>query len=287
MKGNKAIVVQESEAMQEVALCDDKMVSVDNLKVQVSHIQKVMKSLMKEDVHYGVIFGTKKPSLWKPGAELLQLTFGITTEVEMEDKSTPDDVAYRVKATAIHRKNGVVLGTAYGEASSNEDKYKWKASICDEQFEQTPENRRRVKFGKGKAGAIYKVKQIRTEPADIANTILKMAEKRAVIGITLRVTSASGVFDQSEHDSEGSGGSDNAQQQSHPKEVSQPKPQYQQAPSAPPLESPPDEAFEGPAVSSGCEGCSVKISEKVTSFSMSRFGKALCMDCQKLEPTNG
>lgn len=30
-----------------------------------------------------------------------------------------------------------------------------------------------------------------------------------------------------------------------------------------------------------CSSCGVKITEKVMSFSKSRYGRALCMDCQK------
>ena len=40
------------------------------------------------------------------------------------------------------------------------------------------------------------VDQIRTEPADLANTILKMACKRAMIAMTLNVTAASDIFTQ-------------------------------------------------------------------------------------------
>ena len=37
-----------------------------------------------------------------------------------------------------------------------------------------------------------------------------------------------------------------------------------------------------PAISkAGCESCGVKISDKVKVFSVQRYGKALCMDCQK------
>jgi len=236
-----------TEMEQDTALYDDKAMTPESLREHVTHIQKIMKSVMKEGAHYGTIPGTKKPGLWKPGAEILQLTFGISISVEIEDKSTEDAVRIRVKATATHRKNGTVLGSAYGEASSNEEKYKWRAAVCQEEFNKTPELKKRVKYKrKYKSKEIEKVNQVKTEPADIANTVLKMAEKRAVIGITIRVTAASDVFDQSEYDDNGSAQSGNGQTsqvQSHPKDVSQPKPyqapqpQYQQAPSPPDIGS--------------------------------------------------
>jgi hypothetical protein len=54
---------------------------------------------------------------------------------------------------------------------------------------------KRVKFGR-KAGGHYTVQQIRTEPADLANTALKMACKRAKIAMVLNVTAASDMFSQ-------------------------------------------------------------------------------------------
>lgn len=292
-----AVQAQQEPKIQEIALYDDKSMTPESLREHVTHIQKIMRSVMIEGAHYGTIPGTKKPGLWKPGAEILQLTFGITISVEVEDKSTTDAVTIRVKATATHRKNGTVLGTAYGEASSNEEKYKWRAAVCQEEFDGTSDLKKRVKFKKSyNRRDIEKVNQIKTEPADIANTVLKMAEKRAVIGITLRVTSASDVFDQTEYDDNGSAHSGNGQTsqvQSHSKDVSQPQPyqapQPQQSAQQVPVQSQTPAAAAASA-STGCEGCLAKIGEKVLSFSMSKFGRALCMDCQKrdhpLEPVN-
>jgi len=67
--------------------------------------------------------------------------------------------------------------------------------VCTEEFELTPENARRLKFAKWK-GQIEKKIQIRTEAADMANTVLKMACKRAMIAMTLNVTAASDIFTQ-------------------------------------------------------------------------------------------
>jgi hypothetical protein len=82
-----------------------------------------------------------------------------------------------------------VLGEGIGECSSNEEKYKWRKAY-DEEWNATPENRRRIKFGK------YKDKQVRTEPADVANTILKMAKKRAQVDAVITCTAASDIFTQ-------------------------------------------------------------------------------------------
>jgi hypothetical protein len=146
-------------------------------------------------VHYGVIPGTPKPTLYKPGAEVLCATFRIAPEFKIEDLSTEDCFRYRVTCVGRHQSSGIVLAEGMGSASSSEEKYKWRRSLCQEEFDGTPENRRRVKYAKGSNG-VYTLKQIRAEPADIDNTILKMACKRAQVAMTLNATAASDIFTQ-------------------------------------------------------------------------------------------
>lgn len=169
------------------------------LRQQVNLIQQVMQAVMKRETHYGVIPGAQKPSLWKPGAEVLAATFRIAIGYVVEDLSNGDAVRYRVKAIGSHQTTNVQLGEGVGECSTDEEKYKWRKAICDEEFEDAPETRRRVRYGKGKTGT-YKVKQIRTEPADLANTVLKIACKRAQIAAILNITAASDIFTQDVED---------------------------------------------------------------------------------------
>lgn len=166
-----------------------------DIKQNVRLIQEVMGSVMKRDTHYGVIFGCKQPSLYKAGSEKLLSTFRISVEPEVDDLSTADEIRYRVRAVGRHQTSGIVVGIGIGECSTNEEKYKWRRAICDAEFDDTPETRRRIKYGKYK-GQVEKTKQIRTEPADLANTALKMAKKRAQIDLTLTATAASDIFTQ-------------------------------------------------------------------------------------------
>ncbi len=154
-------------------------------------VQDVMRAVMKPELHYGKIPGTDKPTLFQPGADVLCMTFRIAPEFAIEDLSTADSVRYRVTCRGVHQLSGVTLGSCVGEASSNEEKYKWRRAVNDKEFEGTPAAMRRIKFGK-----TWETKQVRTEPADVANTVLKMAEKRAKIGMVLNVTAASDMFGQ-------------------------------------------------------------------------------------------
>jgi len=171
-------------------------VRANEIRAQVNMIQEVMNSVMKKDIHYGIIPGCRKPSLLKPGAEKILMTFHLVADNPIiEDLSTNDCIRYRVTQRILDRQ-GNLIGAASGECSSDEDKYKWRKPICDEEFKETPEDRRMEKWIKGDGTKPIKIKRIRTNPADVGNTILKMAVKRAVVAATLITTAASDVFDQ-------------------------------------------------------------------------------------------
>jgi hypothetical protein len=127
----------------------------------------------------------------KPGAEKLNLTFRISPKIIVEDLGSADEIRYRVLCKGYHILSGDFLGDGIGEASSNEEKYKWRRAVVNKEFDETPEDRRREVYKKNKQGAYVKVKQVRTNPADIANTVLKMAKKRGNIDMILTVTAAS------------------------------------------------------------------------------------------------
>lgn len=165
-----------------------------DVRAQVNLMQDVMAEVMKKDTHYGVIPGTKQPSLYKAGAEKIMSTFRLAADPAVEDLGRDGEVHYRVKVSILSA-SGLFLGAGMGECSSSEDKYAWRGVVCDEEYDETPENRRRIKFSKWN-GKVEKKKQVRTNPADVANTILKMAKKRGMIDGVLTVTAASDLFTQ-------------------------------------------------------------------------------------------
>jgi hypothetical protein len=186
MKGNQITVLPSSQGRSLTAV---------DVREHVNLIQEVMKAVMKSEVHYGVIPGCKLPSLYKAGSEVLLTTFRIAVSVEVDDLSTADSIRYRVRTVGTHQPTGVIVGEGIGECSSDEEKYKWRKCWNKKEFEATPESRRRIKFTK-----YGEDMQVRTEPADVANTILKMAKKRAQIDLTLTATAASDIFTQDVED---------------------------------------------------------------------------------------
>ncbi|MGS1076689.1 hypothetical protein [Pseudoxanthomonas beigongshangi] len=162
-----------------------------DVRAQVNLMQDVMQEVMKDGTHYGRIPGTQSKSLYKAGAEKLMATFRLAAKPEVEDLSEGGEVAYRVTVNLLTA-GGVFVGAGIGECSSAEEKYSWRAAVHKKEWEATPENRRRIKYYRdGK-----EVQQVRTNPADVANTILKMAKKRAQVDAVITATAASDIFTQ-------------------------------------------------------------------------------------------
>ncbi len=176
------------------------MVDPKLMAERINKMHQLMKTVMKEDVHYGVIPGCAKPSLFLPGAQVIKLAFKLGTRYSVEDLSIPGEKTYRVTAEVYDQLSGTVLGYGVGECSSSEEKYAWRDAVCEEEFADALKENKRIKYCKGRNGGHYKKTQIRTNPADIANTILKMATKRADIHGTINATAASEVFTQDVED---------------------------------------------------------------------------------------
>lgn len=175
--------------------------SADQVLKRVRAIQQLMEAVMKKDTHYGVIPGTKKPTLYKAGSEQILSMFRLAVDPIVEDLSSEDECRIRV-ICRLTDASGKFLGAGVGECSSSEQKYKWRAVVGKAEWEWYLKNcpdRTRIKFGaswqNGKR-VEKQEEQVRAEVADIRNTILKMAKKRAQIDATLTVTGSSDCFDQ-------------------------------------------------------------------------------------------
>jgi hypothetical protein len=167
------------------------------LRSHVQRVQEAMKGIMKEGVHFGTIPGTPKPSLWKPGAEVLCMMFHIAPSFDIDDLSSDDLIRYRVTCTGTHQATRMILGEGLGECSTGEEKYKWRRAVCPDEYEDIDPDRRRKKWAMDKSkNEAYFTYQVRTEPADLANTVLKMAVKRAQVAMTINVLAASDIFSQ-------------------------------------------------------------------------------------------
>lgn len=195
METKEIALIEQSRALVEESMTAG-VLSDRHIQARVNMIQGAIKGIFKKDVHFGVIPGTKKNTLYQPGADQLLVMFKIAAgEPKVEDLSTPDSIRYRVTVGGTAQINGAFLGAGVGECSSDEEKYRWRRPVCDQEFDETPEDRRREVWKKYNE-KLYKQKQVRMNVADVANTVLKMAAKRAKIAMVLTVTGAADAFSQ-------------------------------------------------------------------------------------------
>ena len=134
---------------------------------KINQFQMVIQNTLKKDHDYGIIPGTPKPTLFKPGAEKILMLFGVTSEYEVIEKVQDYEngfFAFTVKCLIY--KNGIKITEGVGHCNTREPKYYKK-----------------------KDGTLQ-------DPYGYANTVLKMAKKRAQVDATLTLASLSEVFTQ-------------------------------------------------------------------------------------------
>ena len=111
----------------EVVNFEDSAMDVQSVTRQVNTVQQIMRNIMREDEHYGTIPGTKKPSLYKPGAEKLGLVFRLRPEYQITRSDLPNGHReYEVVCTLIHIPTGQSVGQGVGNATTMEGKYRFR-----------------------------------------------------------------------------------------------------------------------------------------------------------------
>lgn len=157
------------------------------------------KKELKLDKDFGVIPGTNKKSLFKPGAEKIAFLFGLKPEVELMDKVEDWDNGfffYRYKANLVHFGTGKNAGSAERGCNSKEKKYAF--TVKPEKWATEDEKKRALsrKQNKKYAGSYDLIlRKTPDESADQANTIMAMAQKRAIVAAVVQSTMASEIFD--------------------------------------------------------------------------------------------
>ena len=91
------------------------MVDPKLMAERINKMHQLMKTVMKVDVHYGVIPGCAKPSLFLPGAQVIKVAFKLGTKYTVDDLSLPGEKTYRVTAEVYDQLSGTVLGYGVGE----------------------------------------------------------------------------------------------------------------------------------------------------------------------------
>lgn len=178
----------------------DGIISVESVKRNREAIQHLLKDVLRNGINadYAAIPGTgEKLTLLKPGAEKIASLFGMAVEPIVEAIVDGDDRTFRVTTRFTTIASQAYLGSGIGEASTRESKYAWRAAVCEEEFQATDPHKRRVHWKKGFGNnGPTSVQQVREDPNDKMNTVLKMAKKRSMIDGILTITAASDTFTQ-------------------------------------------------------------------------------------------
>lgn len=183
--------------------------------------------VLRKDVDYGVIPGTEKRTLLKPGAEKLTTFFGLSTRFQLIERIEDWDGAahggepffYYLYRCQLHR-GAALMAEADGSCNSREQKYRWREAqrVCPD-CNQAAIIKGREEYGggwlcfkkKGGCGAkfrdgdaVVEGQQTGRVPnpdiADQVNTIQKMAQKRALVAAVLLAVNASEFFTQDVED---------------------------------------------------------------------------------------
>ena len=154
-----------------------------------------VRQIMREGTDYGVIPGTKKKSLLKPGAEKLCTLFGLSAQFDLMEKEQDWEYEffhYRYKCTLS--RDGKVMGNGEGSCNSKEDKYRWRKK--PEKYATEEEKKAAVKRVYNDEYRSYTLYLPNTEICSQVNTLQKMAQKRALTAAVLITINASDFFTQ-------------------------------------------------------------------------------------------
>ena len=207
--------------------------SVNEIIQQKDKIKQVMDAVMTRDVHYGIIPGVKNPSLFKPGAEAINVALRLAPHYDSEKIWHEDGhLTVVAKCTLKHIPTDLTIATGEGLCTTKENRYAYRQGqrlcpVCEQPAIRRSKYPPRSGdydgadadsppgwycFAKtGGCGANFAHDDARiTEQtegrvanpdiADLYNTVLKMADKRALIAAVLNGTAASDVFTQDVED---------------------------------------------------------------------------------------
>lgn len=183
LKSKKAI---EAKIVKDVIPFEDKQLErmggglpvtrqdLDSVKERIGLLKEFVRTQLVKNTDYGQIVGTMAPSLYQPGAQKLARLFGISIEKECTERQIDREknfAFFAYKATATHSRTGTVLATCEGSCNSQEKKYARRQNRQTRQYEDTP-------------------------ICDVLNTLMKMAQKRAMVGAVIEACGASDFFTQ-------------------------------------------------------------------------------------------
>lgn len=193
-------------------------VQLADMKKMIARVHLAKREILTEGADYGIIPGTPKPTIYKPGIEKLSSLFRLAVTYEQaivagDDESTPA-ISVRTHADVhVESKDGPVIAQGIGEANSWEVKHRYRKASrsCPACGVEGSIRRSKAEYGGGwycseckakfefQDDAIVAQASGRAEnqdPYDLVNTLVKMSKKRAQTDGVLTATCSSDLFTQ-------------------------------------------------------------------------------------------
>jgi len=172
---------------------------------RLQQLQAFVQEVMKEDIDFGVIPGTDKPTLLQPGAQKLCEIYGFSQSFQdvraVEDWDKPL-FHYEVRCVLTSRSDGGFIGDGIGSCNSKEKRYAGRWAFDNEIPPGLAKATLKRREGKSKKnGRPYTQFFIPNDDIfSLVNTIKKMACKRALVMAVIGATRSSGLFTQDVED---------------------------------------------------------------------------------------
>lgn len=195
--GEVTALVVPAEATPGGALQIGGGASLATVEKRLNEFRAFVKRVLVEGIDFGRVGDVDKKCLYKAGAEricqLYNLAPRFTADVATEDfgRAIPF-FNYRLKCQLIHRPSGQVVGEGVGSCNSMESKYRYRVQWWNDSGKNPPQGQGWEQTRNKK----WKKRAENVDTADVGNTVLKMAKKRAFIDATLTVAAASEFFTQ-------------------------------------------------------------------------------------------
>lgn len=177
---------------------------ITSLKKIPGMLNSIFRNIMQKGTDYDTLPGTNKPTLLKPGAEMLRMAFNLSYQAELETVMEDWDkgVFYYKVFTHFSNSKGQYVGTGIGSANSGETRYaiRWvyESDVPKDVDKATLKSR--TKQGRNGPYTQYAMPLSIDEKATLINTLQKMAKKRSFVDGILSITGASRIFTQDVED---------------------------------------------------------------------------------------
>ena len=172
-------------------------VSPGDLITRHKELTELIDKALVRDTDYGIIKGTKNPTLLKPGAERIAVAFGVSIAYEVTEREIDHDrkVSWKKREKKWRNQHDGDREFTWLEVSGESLGLYRYVVRCDLVSRQTG-----MSVGNGMGCCSTMESKYIDRPRELENTVLKMASKRALVAAVLNTFGLSDRFTQDMED---------------------------------------------------------------------------------------